>query len=221
MPDRNGLSLWVERDAEFQLKAALQAFERAFLSSDRCGEYPLTFRHTEVWMHELKTKGKIVSVDQLASKCRMELFNKTTKGDRTMDENNKKTISQANSVVVPLWKNPKALQCLSAFLPSSIGFRCFQLADEAVQRVETGLAKAAYVHRGSKRGEKWIVSNGCHLDRNGCCWTLNVDCAGFVRNVIKSVAGSDMVISLSDRDYMRAKVSAERKCGSGFDNSLL
>lgn len=36
-------------------------------------------------------------------------------------------------------------------------------------------------------------------------WIVNVDCAGFVRQVLKHVTKNPFVLSLSDRDFMRAK----------------
>lgn len=201
MPDRNGLSLWAERNDIFHLTTTMQIFERALVVSSSPGDgfspppspTPTSPHAEAAWKKELE-KRHIGTVEQLASECRIELKNKITATTQVDDDESQAAVSLLSF----LWKNPQTLQRLSAFLPSPLGFRCFQLAKQAVQRVDTGLAKASYVHRGGTRGEKWLI------DENGC-WTLDVDCAGFVRNVIQSVTGSDLKVSLSDRDFMRAK----------------
>jgi len=86
------------------------------------------------------------------------------------------------------------------FLPGPVGFRCFRLAQMAAEKVKKGAADAKYVHRpesGLVGDEKW--------DLNGDEWTLYVDCAGFVRRVLKHVTKDRFLVSLSDRAFMRAK----------------
>ena len=210
MPDRNGLSSWAERDDLFHLRATLQAFERSYFDYK---QDPAVFSKAEMWIKDLQ-KRKIGSVEQLAAECRKQLPSKTNTIMTT--DNNKSRRS-------PLLFSTEELllKSLSAFLPSPVGFQCYRLAQEAVERRENGMAIASYVHRGSKKGERWIITapegqtyalkenHQQHNDENpqqdGSCWTLDVDCAGYVRNVLKSITGSDFSMSLSDRDYMRAK----------------
>ena len=95
---------------------------------------------------------------------------------------------------------PKTVQRLNCFLPGPVGFRCFRLAQMAAQKVKKGTADTEYVHRpesGEKGKEKWSLNN----DE----WVMRVDCAGFVRNCLKHVTKDPILISLSDRDFMRAK----------------
>ena len=90
---------------------------------------------------------------------------------------------------------------LRSFLPGPVGFRCFRLAQKAAEKVAYGTAHTEYVNRpanGKKGDELWTISN--HQN-----WTLNVDCAGFVRNCLKHVTKNPFRILLSDRDFMRAK----------------
>jgi hypothetical protein len=89
---------------------------------------------------------------------------------------------------------------LVSFLPGPVGFRCFRLAQKASEKVKKGTADAKYVHRpesGRMGDEQW--------DLKGEDWTLHVDCAGFVRSVLKHVTKDAFVVSLSDRSFMRAK----------------
>jgi hypothetical protein len=94
----------------------------------------------------------------------------------------------------------ETIDLLASFLPGPVGFRCFRLAQKAGQKVKSGTADAKYVHRpesGKKGDEQW--------DLKGDDWTLHVDCAGFVRSVLKHVTKDAFVVSLSDRSFMRAK----------------
>jgi hypothetical protein len=90
---------------------------------------------------------------------------------------------------------------LRSFLPGPVGFRCFRLAQKAAEKVAYGTAQTEYVNRpanGKKGDEKWAINNNQS-------WTLNVDCAGFVRNCLKHVTKNPFRLLLSDRDFMRAK----------------
>jgi hypothetical protein len=90
---------------------------------------------------------------------------------------------------------------LRSFLPGPVGFRCFRLAQKAAVKVAYGTANTEYVNRpanGKKGDELWTISNNQN-------WTLNVDCAGFVRNCLKHVTKNPFRMLLSDRDFMRAK----------------
>jgi hypothetical protein len=91
---------------------------------------------------------------------------------------------------------------LDWFLPGPKGCRCFSLAQRISQHVETGRAETEYVHRpenGKIGEEKWKIGVG------GETWVVNVDCAGFIRNVLKHTTKNPFVMALSDRDFMRAK----------------
>ncbi|GAX29540.1 hypothetical protein FisN_36Hh034 [Fistulifera solaris] len=95
----------------------------------------------------------------------------------------------------------KTLQRLNGFLPGPVGIRCFRLAQKAAQKVKKGTADTEYVHRpeNGKIGEEvWLTPSNEE-------WVLRVDCAGFVRNCLKHVTKDPFVMSLSDRDFMRAK----------------
>lgn len=95
----------------------------------------------------------------------------------------------------------EAITYLKSFLPGPRGFRCFRLAQRIAQRVERGSAETEYVHRleSGKRGDEEF---SVPIDDK---WVVNVDCAGFVRNSLKHVTKNPFVMSLSDRDFMRAK----------------
>jgi len=94
------------------------------------------------------------------------------------------------------------VQALRAFLPGPHGLRCFRLAQIAAKKVQRGTADTDYVHRLLENGklgpESWKLPVGD-------TWILNVDCAGFVRNCLKHVTKNPFKMSLSDRDFMRAK----------------
>lgn len=93
------------------------------------------------------------------------------------------------------------IQYLRSFLPGHVGLRCFRVAQKAAQKVKKGTADTDYVHRpesGKIGNETWSLP----VNDN---WTLHVDCAGFVRNALKHVTKNPFVMSLSDRDFMRAK----------------
>lgn len=140
-----------------------------------------------------------MTLKDFANKCREDIggANKESAGNSSSENH---VMHSLQEICCPA--DTRVLQYrLSTFLPSTIGFQCIQLAHEGVERVERGTAKTSYVHRGSKQGEQWIISS----DNAASIWTLNVDCAGFIRNVIKSITGSEMLVSLSDRDFMRAK----------------
>ena len=94
----------------------------------------------------------------------------------------------------------QTLLLLHNFLPGPLGLRCFRLSQMAADRVEKGLADAKYVHRpesGLRGEETWHA--------HGDAWKLYVDCAGFVRSVLKHVTKDLFQPSLSDRSFMRAK----------------
>ncbi|KAL3919722.1 MAG: hypothetical protein SGILL_003611, partial [Bacillariaceae sp.] len=95
----------------------------------------------------------------------------------------------------------QTIKSLVNFLPGPMGFRCFRVAQRIAQQVERGDAETEYVHRpqsGKQGDELWKVTvNGK--------WIVNVDCAGFVRNCLKHVTKNPFTLSLSDRDFMRAK----------------
>jgi hypothetical protein len=94
----------------------------------------------------------------------------------------------------------QTLLLLYNFLPGPLGLRCFRLSQMAADRVEKGLADAKYVHRpesGLRGEERWHA--------HGDAWKLHVDCAGFVRSVLKHVTKDLFQPSLSDRSFMRAK----------------
>jgi hypothetical protein len=96
----------------------------------------------------------------------------------------------------------ETIAALRSFLPGPVGFRCFRLAQKAATKVSMGTADTNYVHRpenGKKGEEEWTTP----MDGNN--WTLNVDCAGFVRNCLKHVTKDPFRMLLSDRDFMRAK----------------
>lgn len=86
------------------------------------------------------------------------------------------------------------------FLPGPTGLRCFRLAQQVTELVESGEADTTYVHRSEdgKKGDERF-----HLSGDG--WVLHVDCAGFVRSVLSHVTKSMFRVSLSDRSFMRAK----------------
>ena len=183
MTDSNGLSKWGQRDERYQLQAALRIFLEEICQG---------------WLTELTTR-EIKTLKAFAEACREDIGGaKTSSGSSSSSENH--VMHSLQEICCP--KDIRILQSrLSSFLPSTIGFQCIQLAHDAVERVERGTAKTLYVHRGGKQGEKWIINS----DNAASSWTLHVDCAGFIRNVIKSVTGSEMLVSLSDRDFMRAK----------------
>lgn len=90
---------------------------------------------------------------------------------------------------------------LRSFLPGPVGLRAFRLAQKAAIKAEKGSADVKYVHRaesGKPGEEKFSI-------RVGKEWILHVDCAGFVRHVLKHVTKDAFVMALSDRDFMRAK----------------
>mmetsp|Transcript_17537 Transcript_17537/g.36327 ORF Transcript_17537/g.36327 Transcript_17537/m.36327 type:complete len:252 (-) Transcript_17537:1199-1954(-) len=117
------------------------------------------------------------------------------------------------------------MQRMYVFLPGPTGWRCFRLAQTAARKVKRGTADTTYVHRpedGTKGPERWSIGG------TGNAWILKVDCAGFIRNCLQhvvvaphklpspkvvSVANSTtpkgptsgVLMSLSDRDFMRAK----------------
>jgi hypothetical protein len=96
----------------------------------------------------------------------------------------------------------RTLAQLSAFLPGPVGFRCFRLAQKCAEKVKNGTADVKYIHRpavsSAKNEEQWdIPVNGD--------WAMHVDCAGFVRNILKYTTKNSFRLSLSDRDFMRAK----------------
>lgn len=94
------------------------------------------------------------------------------------------------------------LSQLNAFLPGPVGFRCFRLAQKCAEKVKNGTAHVKYIHRPEssleKNKEQWDIP--VHGD-----WAMHVDCAGFVRNILKYTTKNSFRISLSDRDFMRAK----------------
>lgn len=95
----------------------------------------------------------------------------------------------------------RTLAQLSAFLPGPVGFRCFRLAQKCAQKVRNGTADVKYVHRpesGKIGDEQWDIPVNDD-------WTMHVDCAGFVRNILKYATKDPFRLSLSDRDFMRAK----------------
>ena len=93
------------------------------------------------------------------------------------------------------------LKQLEIFLPGPKGFRCFRLAQRAAQKVKAGEAETKYSHRpeNGKQGKEVFK-----ISPNGD-WKLHVDCAGFVRSVLKHVTKDPFVLALSDRSFMRAK----------------
>lgn len=104
---------------------------------------------------------------------------------------------------LPACLKDETIALLRSFLPGPVGFRCFRLAQKAATMVQLGTADTTYVHRmeNGKRGEEqWTMP----MDGTSR-WTLNVDCAGFVRNCLKHVTKDPFRMLLSDRDFMRAK----------------
>ena len=87
---------------------------------------------------------------------------------------------------------------MQAFLPGPVGIRCFKLAQLAANHVKAGIAETEYVHRpeSGKRGKEQFSTKD---------WVLHVDCAGFVRNCLKHTTKNPFQMTLSDRDFMRAK----------------
>lgn len=82
------------------------------------------------------------------------------------------------------------------FLPGPVGLRCFRLAQRAAELVDQGQAETTYVHRpesGKSYGEEKFCATGISD------WALHVDCAGFVRSVLKHVTKSQFQVNLSDR----------------------
>ena len=161
---------------EIQLGYALEAFQWAYKLGPGWSTKHLIY---------FKTAG-IASMSDLQMGCRentvnidMELFG------IPVDEQLSTTI----------------IQCLSTFLPGPHGLRCFRLAQMAARKVQRGNAETDYVHRlenGKVGEETWKVP----VDEP---WILRVDCAGFVRNCLKHVTKNPFKMSLSDRDFMRAK----------------
>lgn len=95
----------------------------------------------------------------------------------------------------------RTLAQLSAFLPGPVGFRCFRLAQKCAEKVKNGTADVKYTHRpesGKIGEEQWDIPVNDD-------WTMHVDCAGFVRNILKYTTKNSFRLSLSDRDFMRAK----------------
>jgi hypothetical protein len=93
------------------------------------------------------------------------------------------------------------IQYLASFLPGPVGQRAFRLAQRCAEKVKKGSADTEYVHRpesGKKGKEEFHIPVGDD-------WTLNVDCAGFVRSTLKHVCKNPFVLLISDRDFMRAK----------------
>jgi hypothetical protein len=93
------------------------------------------------------------------------------------------------------------IQHLRSFLPGPVGLRCFRLAQRAAEKVKKGGANTQYVHRPAAGGmgkEEFSVP----VDDD---WTLSVDCAGFVRSCLKHVTKDPFLMTLSDRNFMRAK----------------
>jgi hypothetical protein len=208
MPDSNGLSSWAERDHAYHLRTTLEAMERAFHPDESLKQIQ---SQAEVWMAQLK-EHNIGTIEELAMQCWQEQGLAAPANRPHQDDDDEEDEEDPVQVVkvhhhhkgdsgdLPLWKDPVTLSRLTAFLPSPLGFQCLRLAEQAVQRRENGTAQAAYIHRGSKRGEKWVIDNN-----NDTPWILDVDCAGYVRNVVQSVTGTPMLVCLSDRDFMRAK----------------
>jgi len=115
-------------------------------------------------------------------------------------------------------------QQLRDFLPGPTALNCLNLAKRAVRYAELNPACIRHVHRSSiipamstantnkinnclnAGGERWIVST---TDTGGGNsnddWTMHVDCAGFVRNVLGTILERPFVPALSDRWFMRSK----------------
>jgi hypothetical protein len=89
----------------------------------------------------------------------------------------------------------RTLAQLTAFLPGPVGFRCFRLAQKCAEKVKNGTADVKYVHRpesGKIGEEQWDIPVNDD-------WTMYVDCAGFVRNILKvswAYIGYDMLIDI-------------------------
>jgi len=131
------------------------------------------------------TKAGINSIGELATGCREETVNMDLEFIGVTDR-----LSEL------------AMQQLQIFLPGPMGCRCFRLAQRAAEKVKEGEADAKYVHRpedGQKGDELFKINPRGE-------WKLHVDCAGFVRGVLKHVTKDPFLLALSDRAFMRAKV---------------
>jgi hypothetical protein len=164
--------------AETQLKDALQAFAYVYHLDPDWAE---TF-------HAYFLEAGINSMNDLVVGCREETIN--------MD---------LEFAGVPETLETELIAKLQSFLPGPVGFRCFRLAHAVADRVERGQADAKYVHRPEddiKEGrgpEQWKLGGINEV------WKVHVDCAGFVRSVLKHVSKDPFILSLSDRNFMRAK----------------
>jgi hypothetical protein len=106
---------------------------------------------------------------------------------------------------VPETLETEIIAKLQSFLPGPVGFRCFRLAHAVADRVERGQADAKYVHRPEDDEKKGRGPEQWKLGRIDEVWKVHVDCAGFVRSVLKHVSKDPFILSLSDRNFMRAK----------------
>ena len=134
--------------------------------------------------HLYLTRAGVASMADLATGCRAETVN--------MD---------LDFFGVEQKLSPETMQQLEIFLPGPMGYRCFRLAQKAAEKVEQGAADAKYVHRpeDGKKGDEMFTTPAEDT------WKLHVDCAGFVRSVLKHVTKDPFVLALSDRGFMRAK----------------
>ena len=177
-------STWDTRDSLYLLRNALEAFA---LSQHK----PHGWAHRRV--HDL-SKCRIDSIEKLELACRSGTVN------FLLENNLGSTLSE------------ETVKHLDRFLPGEAGRICLELAQEAVERVENGSAITKYVHRHNSvkvKKEVWDISYGNNIrnpqEEEPQQWTMHVDCAGFVRNILETILEAPFMETLSDRPFMRAK----------------
>ena len=148
--------------------------------------------HPEEWAERLVQtlkKAGIKTMEQLETACRE---------DTTLNN------TMLTSIGVKNLLPPDTVTCLDRFLQGPCGRSCFQLAKEAVERVENGTANTTYVHR---KNAIAVVKEIWHVEGDTTTWTMHVDCAGLIRNVLGTIVEepSAFCACLSDRPFMRAK----------------
>jgi hypothetical protein len=123
----------------------------------------------------------------------------------------------ADAATSPLPLDSTTAAALSRFLPSSTGLRVFALAQQTLRKIVEGTATTSYNHgltpnlsaAGLARAYGGAGMTPERYAISGDTWTVNVDCAGFIRNTFQAVTGSSItdpaLRPLSDSSFMRAK----------------
>lgn len=126
----------------------------------------------------------------------------------------------AAAVDAPLPLDASTAAALSRFLPCSTGLRVFALAQQTLRKIADGTATTSYNHGltpnlSAKALAAGYGAAGMTPEKYeiapppGVSWTVNVDCAGFIRNTFQAVTGSSVMDPalrpLSDSSFMRAK----------------